>query len=186
MAHGVDPATLDDTAERIDRLARRAQRLRWLCFMGSRGAPDSGDVLDADAHDTACSHVLVEEARSGTLVCCFRLLPLESGRDIGASYAAQHYNLARLEVYDGRMVEMGRFCIHPEWTDPEILRVAWAALALHVEAEGVQLLFGCSSFIGTDPEVYLDAFAMLRSASQDMNIKLAEVAKQVVDHHNKV
>jgi transcriptional regulator with GAF, ATPase, and Fis domain len=31
-----------------------------------------------------------------------------------------------------------------------------------------------------------DAFAMLRSASQDMNIKLAEVAKQVVDHHNKV
>ena len=31
-----------------------------------------------------------------------------------------------------------------------------------------------------------DAFAMLRSASQDMNIKLAEVARQVVDHHNKV
>ena len=31
-----------------------------------------------------------------------------------------------------------------------------------------------------------DAFAMLRKASQDMNIKLAEVARQVVDHHNKV
>ncbi len=30
------------------------------------------------------------------------------------------------------------------------------------------------------------AFAMLRSASQDMNIKLAEVARQVVEHHNQV
>ena len=31
-----------------------------------------------------------------------------------------------------------------------------------------------------------EAFAMLRSASQDMNLKLAEVARQVVDHHNQV
>ncbi len=31
-----------------------------------------------------------------------------------------------------------------------------------------------------------EAFAMLRSTSQDMNIKLVEVARQVVDHHNQV
>jgi AmiR/NasT family two-component response regulator len=30
-----------------------------------------------------------------------------------------------------------------------------------------------------------EAFSMLRKASQDMNIKLAEVARQVVDHHNQ-
>ena len=30
-----------------------------------------------------------------------------------------------------------------------------------------------------------EAFAMLRSASQDMNIKLVEVARQVVAHHNQ-
>jgi hypothetical protein len=30
------------------------------------------------------------------------------------------------------------------------------------------------------------AFEMLRKASQDMNIKLAEVARQVVEHHNQV
>ena len=32
---------------------RRAQRLRWMCFMGSRGMRDNGTVLDADAHDAA-------------------------------------------------------------------------------------------------------------------------------------
>jgi hypothetical protein len=30
-----------------------------------------------------------------------------------------------------------------------------------------------------------EAFAMLRRASQDLNIKLSEVARQVVDHHNQ-
>ncbi len=31
-----------------------------------------------------------------------------------------------------------------------------------------------------------DAFAMLRTASQEMNLKLTEVARQVVEHHNQV
>jgi hypothetical protein len=30
-----------------------------------------------------------------------------------------------------------------------------------------------------------EAFAMLRRASQDLNIKLSEVARQIVDHHNR-
>lgn len=30
-----------------------------------------------------------------------------------------------------------------------------------------------------------EAFALLRKASQDMNMKIAEVARQVVEHHNK-
>ena len=60
------------------------------------------------------------------------------------------------------MVEMGRFCIEPGVTDPDILRVAWGAMTKFVDDEGVEMLFGCSSFIGTDPESYLDAFAMLK------------------------
>jgi AmiR/NasT family two-component response regulator len=30
-----------------------------------------------------------------------------------------------------------------------------------------------------------EAFGMLRSTSQDLNIKLSEVARQIVDHHNQ-
>lgn len=140
---------------------RRAQRLRWLCFLGGRGTAAGGDAVDSDAHDALCRHVLVEEAGSGTLVCCFRFLPLSSGQGIGASYAAQYYNLSRLSGFEGRMVEMGRFCIHPDWPDPDILRLAWGAMAAHVEAEGVEMVFGCSSFVGTDPAAHMDAFAML-------------------------
>lgn len=141
-----------------------AQRLRHLAFIANRGgARTSTSVgIDADAFDPLCRHVLVEEARTDTLVCCFRLLPLRAGREIGRSYSAQYYELSALQDFDGPMVEMGRFCLHPDWHDPDILRVAWGAMTAYVDAEGVEMLFGCSSFNGIEAEAYLDAFAMLK------------------------
>ncbi|WP_343082352.1 GNAT family N-acetyltransferase [Ostreiculturibacter nitratireducens] len=139
----------------------RAQRLRWLAFRAGNGAAGR-DGLDADAFDPLCRHVLIEETRSGALVACFRLLPLARGAEIGRSYAAQYYDLSGLLDFDGPMAEMGRFCLHPDWHDPDILRVAWAATTRFVDEEGIEMLFGCSSFAGTEAEVYVDAFAMLK------------------------
>jgi len=116
---------------------------------------------DVDAFDEACEHILLEHCNSGTLVGCFRMMPLTGDR-ISASYSAQYYELSGLEAYDGKMVEMGRFCLHPNWPDPDILRLAWGAMTQYVDRDGVDLLFGCSSFAGTEPKGYLDAFAMLR------------------------
>ena len=142
-----------------------AQRLRYLAFIEGRGAAAGGDRaegLDRDAFDETCAHVLVEETRGGRLVCCFRLLHLNRGTEIGRSYSAQYYELSALRDFDGPMVEMGRFCIHPEVRDPDVLRVAWGAMTRYVDEEGVEMLFGCSSFEGTEAEAYMDAFALLR------------------------
>jgi len=57
------------------------------------------------------------------------------------------------------MVEMGRFCIAPGLTDADILRVAWAAMTRYVDENAVEMLFGCSSFQGTEADGYEDAFA---------------------------
>jgi putative hemolysin len=140
---------------------RRAQELRYLAFRARR-TPRAG-ALDTDAFDSACRHVLVEEQRTGTLVACFRLLPLTGGAEIERSYSAQYYNLDALRRFKGPMVEMGRFCSHPDWKDPDILRVAWGALTQYVDENGVEMLFGCSSFQGTETQDYLDAFAMLKA-----------------------
>jgi putative hemolysin len=135
-----------------------AQRLRTRAFRG-----DADATLDSDDFDALCDHVLVEDQRSGALVCCFRILPLTGGREIARSYSAQYYELSALEAFEGRMVEMGRFCIDPDVKDPDILRVAWGAMTTYVDDTGVEMLFGCSSFHGTDAEQYLDAFAMLKA-----------------------
>lgn len=141
---------------------RAAQRLRWLCFVGKRGGAGGPDQLDCDDLDLLCGHVLVEDVQSGTIVACFRLMLLPDGKGIETTYAAKHYNLSQLSSFDGPMIEIGRFCIHPEWPDPDILRVAWGALTQVVDQHGVKLLFGCASFIGTDTIGYEDSFAMLR------------------------
>ncbi|MCC6305199.1 MAG: GNAT family N-acetyltransferase [Rhodobacteraceae bacterium] len=154
-------ARFAETAEDI----ARAQRLRYLAFVAARlpaGEAPAADARDADDFDTRCRHVLVEDRAGGTLVCCFRILPLARGAEIARSYSAQFYELGGLCDYPGRMVEMGRFCLHPAWHDPEILRLAWAAMTRIVDAGGVEMLFGCSSFTGRAARAGMDAFALLR------------------------
>ncbi len=141
-----------------------AQTLRHRGFIAGTGALSRKNDRDTDSYDERCRHVLVEDTRSGELVCCFRLLPLRDGAEIAQSYSAQYYGLSALEAFEGRMVEVGRFCIHPDMShDPDILRVAWGAMTRFVDETGVEMLFGCSSFQGTETESYLDAFAMLKA-----------------------
>lgn len=137
-----------------------AQRLRAAAFHPDRAADPA--QLDRDRFDSLCQHILIEDLRDGALVGCFRLMDLCDGSQIAESYSAQFYDLSRLASFAGPMIEIGRFCIHPDRHDPDILRLAWAALTRHVDAQGIQMMFGCSSFRGTDPARYLDAFAMLR------------------------
>lgn len=131
-----------------------AQQLRTRAF-GTAG-------LDKDAFDDICTHVLIEDAETGALVCCFRMFTIEGGQDVNRSYSAQFYDLSALGDFHGPMVEMGRFCIDPAVNDPDILRVAWGAMTAFVDDNGIEMLFGCSSFAGTATEDYLDAFAMLK------------------------
>ncbi|MCG6904148.1 MAG: GNAT family N-acetyltransferase [Rhodobacter sp.] len=136
-----------------------AQRLRFRAFR----AGGKAGARDVDDFDAVCAHVLVEEARSGRLVCCFRLLVLEGGAEISRSYSAQYYDLSALAGFPGRMAEMGRFCIDPDLSDGDILRVAWGAMTGFVDEQRIEMLFGCSSFAGTETQAYHDAFAMLRA-----------------------
>ncbi len=132
-----------------------AQELRTLAF--------GTEQVDQDGFDPLCAHILIEDTRAGGhLVCCFRMLTMDQGSEVGRSYSAQFYDLSALEGFTGRMVEMGRFCVHPDWTDPDILRVAWGAMTAYVDENNVEMLFGCSSFAGTETSEYLDAFAMLK------------------------
>lgn len=140
-----------------------AQRLRWICFHArNNGETDDGQALDTDDLDAQCQHMLVEEVQTGALICCFRFLPLTDGSQIARSYSAQFYDLRALEGFDGPMVEMGRFCIHPDHRDPNIVRIAWAAMTRFVAESGVEMLFGCSSFLGCEPEPHAEAFTMLK------------------------
>lgn len=132
-----------------------AQRLRHRAFR--RGASEG---LDVDPHDSTCQHVLVE--REGTLVATYRYQSFADAVAAKAGYAAQFYDLSGLTRIEGPMIEMGRFCLAPEEHDPDTVRIAWAAMTRIVDSVSAALLFGCSSFRGTELAPYLDALRLLR------------------------
>jgi L-ornithine Nalpha-acyltransferase len=156
-------ARLATSAQDID----HAQALRHLCFVANRGLVTSvvtGPQTDADAYDARCQHIIVEDRMTHQTLCCYRLLHLPSGAGIASSYSAQFYDLTRLAAVPGPMLELGRFCLHPDHRAPDILRLAWAALTRLVDETGAQMLFGCSSFDGANPTVYRDTLAFLKDA----------------------
>jgi len=145
------------TARIADSLADElaAQALRGRVFRQGQA--------DVDAFDESCIHVLVEDLAANRVVCTYRIQPFESGADISRSYAAQFYELSALKAYDGKLVEMGRFCVDPSYNDPDILRAAWGMMTTYVDENNVKMLFGCSSFHGAEADVHLEAFALLKA-----------------------
>lgn len=133
-----------------------AQAFRTARFSG----PEQG--LDCDRFDNICRHVLVEDLETGTLVACFRFQHLPDGAAIEQSYAAQYYDLSRLQKYNQPLLEIGRFCIEPRLNDPDILRISLALLTRFVDQYRIGLMFGCASFEGTQMAPYVDAFALLK------------------------
>ena len=134
-----------------------AQELRYKCFNLSN---DKG--LDVDEFDSICRHVLVENLENGKLICCYRIMSFPDGKDITRSYSSRFYDLGSIENFPKPMIEVGRFCIDPVTTDHQVVLAAWAALTQLVDENGIEFLFGCSSFEGIAKEKYLHCFAFLR------------------------
>ncbi|UXU73999.1 MULTISPECIES: GNAT family N-acetyltransferase [unclassified Paracoccus (in: a-proteobacteria)] len=140
---------------------RKTQALRWQAFVACRSAAAEREGIEADDHDSRCQHMMIHDLPSGRLVGSFRLLLLAGGAQVGDSYAAGCYDLSALSRMQVPMLELGRFCIHPDCHDPDVLRLAWGALARLVDAQGIGFIFGCSSFAGTQPDRFRAAFALL-------------------------
>ena len=138
-----------------DKDVATAQAFRARLFRGE------GEMSDRDDLDERCDHMLVEHQHTGALVCCFRMMAFATGGGIDRCYSAQHYDLESLRAYPDPMVEMGRFCVESSHRDPDILRIAWRAMTAYVDEKDARMLFGCSSFQGTEAEAYMDAFALL-------------------------
>jgi putative hemolysin len=136
----------------------RALALRQVCFRSARGQAGP----EADRFDPVCQHYLIES--DGQPQATFRVMVFSNGAGLDRSYAAQFYDLARLAAYPAPVLELGRFCLHPKASHPaDTLRLAWAALTRLVDAHGVRLLVGCTSFEGADPTRHAAALALLRA-----------------------
>lgn len=126
---------------------RDAQRLRWQVFAEEMGArlntPHGG--LDIDLYDKWCDHLLVRDGDSGEVVGTYRILGPDAARSVGTFYFDQEFDLARLGNIRGRMVEVGRSCVHPAYRRGDVITLLWSGLADYMQRRGHDYLIGCAS-----------------------------------------
>jgi len=129
-----------------------AQRLRYKVFAEELGArlQTRRPGLDQDLFDPYCEHLLVRDTESGEVVGTYRILNPEQARAIGGCYADGEFDLTRLGHLRGRMVEVGRSCVHPEYRSGAVITLLWSGLANYMQTHGYEYLIGCASISMAD------------------------------------
>ncbi len=124
-----------------------AQRLRAEVFSREYGVYfNHPQGLDIDNYDHFCQHINVYDTTNGRLIATTRLLSGEKAQLAGGFYSAQEFDLTKLlSKLDGRILEIGRTCVHPEYRSGAAITVLWSALAEYLLAEDFSYLIGCAS-----------------------------------------
>ncbi len=126
---------------------RDAQRLRWKVFADEMGARlnDAEPGYDIDLFDPFCEHLLVRDPDSGEVVGTYRILSPEGAKRVGNYYSETEFDLTRLQHLRGRMVEVGRSCVHADYRSGGVITLLWAGLAEYMIKGNHEYLIGCAS-----------------------------------------
>lgn len=132
---------------RTPQVRRAAQALRWRVFAEELGArlPSRVPGIDEDEFDAYCEHLVVRDADCGEVLGTYRVLAPEAARRVGSYYSETEFDLVRLRHIRGRMVEVGRSCIHPQHRSGAVIALLWAGLTRYMLTHGYQYLAGCAS-----------------------------------------
>lgn len=124
-----------------------AQRLRWAVFVGEQGAllASAGSGLDVDEFDRHCDHLIVTDLQHGAVVGTYRLLSAHASRRCGRYYSESEFDLSRLLENGGRLLELGRSCVHPDYRSGLVISLLWSGLASYLVQSRHDGLIGCAS-----------------------------------------
>jgi len=139
---------------------RAAQAVRYRVFYDERGAKPNAEMAEArrdiDMFDEYADHLLVIDRSRGLgadgVVGTYRLMRRENARKAGRFYSTDEYDVSRLIDYPGEILELGRSCIDKPYRNTSTMQFLWRGIAAYVFHYNIDLMFGCASFLGTDPE----------------------------------
>lgn len=145
------------------REVRDAQKLRFEVFYGEMSAvADMGANLtrrDADEFDAICDHLLVldhatQQGGRPKVVGTYRLLRQEVAERRFGFYSQSEYDVAPLVAAHPslRFLELGRSCVLKPYRTKRTVELLWRGIWAYVLHHGVDVMIGCASLEGTNPD----------------------------------
>ena len=137
-----------------------AQALRYRVFYEEMGAKPSDKAhrsqRDVDDFDAVCDHLLVVDHQLGdgpqSVVGTYRLIRRSAADKIGRFYSADEYDISKMINYPGKVLELGRSCISKAHRGMPAMQLMWRGIAAYVFLHKIDVMFGCASLPGTDPD----------------------------------
>ncbi|GAN82026.1 GNAT family N-acetyltransferase [Acidocella aminolytica] len=137
-----------------------AQALRYRVFYEERGAkPDEATLAskrDHDTFDSIADHLLVVDHDLGegpeSVVGTYRLIRQEAAAQIGHFYSEDEYDISALKGFSGRKLELGRSCTASAYRNRSVMQLLWRGIAAYVFHHQIDIMFGCASLSGTNPD----------------------------------
>ena len=144
---------------------RRAQALRYEVFYEEMAAVADLHARQArrdfDAFDALCDHLLVCDRGQSSLlrskpqiVGTYRLLRQQAAERHGGFYTAGEFDIEPLIRAKPHLnfLELGRSCVLPRYRSRRTLELLWHGIWAYVLMNGFDVMIGCASLEGTDPE----------------------------------
>jgi putative hemolysin len=155
------------TAAEVDAV----QALRYRVFYSEMGAKaDAATLLsarDSDAFDAIADHLLVVDHDLGegpdSVVGTYRLVRQSAAARLGRFYSADEYDISRLQAFPGQLLELGRSCTAQAYRSRAVMQLLWRGIAAYVFHYGIELMFGCASLHGTDPDALTEELTYLHA-----------------------
>lgn len=124
------------------------QQLRYQIFARELGAAIGDPVheSDSDRFDPYCRHLVVrDDSDDGRIIACSRILTAEAAADCGGFYSQLEFDLAPILALPGRVIEIGRTCVHVEHRQGPAIALLLSGVARFMEDCGCDYLIGCGS-----------------------------------------
>ena len=156
---------LAETAAEVEAV----QRLRRHVFAEQFDASfQDADDRDSDRFDPVCDHLIVIDTTldgddADRIVGTYRLLRQDRIDPRDGFYSDASFQLDALVARhpNRRFVEMGRSCVLPAYRGRRALELLWQGIWAYCLRHRLDVMVGCASFTGTDPEPHRQALSLL-------------------------
>lgn len=201
-ASGALEVRLAETDSEVD----AAQALRYHVFYEEMSAVPSPRMRetarDFDKFDAVCDHLLVVDREAldddgqPQVVGTYRLMRGEHAARVGGFYTAGEYDIAPMLArfpQGYRPLELGRSCILKSYrSKPGTMQLLWRGVMHYVARFSCDLMFGCASLAGTDPDALALPLSYLHHyhgmpegaaicAREELYVEMNRMPKEAID-----